>query len=179
MADRRRIEDIERELARAEHETKTLRVELDAEREARAAALEEQRLLRRSRLLQRKREAELKDAEQEALVKLKKLEVKAKEIDADLLERERRQLIDVALMREQVESAARQGAAFSPELIAAVTRLGDAQLLSALSKNFGELAAVEGRGLLETARKFLDFVPSTSLPMLKVQKRAEREGDAE
>ena len=67
----------------------------------------------------------------------------------------------------------------TPELIAAVTRLGDAQLLSSLSANFGELAAVEGRGLLETARKFLDFVPQTSLPMLKPTKLAEREGDAE
>lgn len=179
LADRRRIEDIERELARAEHETRALKVELDAEREARAATLEEQRLQQRSLLLQHKRDAELRDAEQEALVKAKRLEVKAREIDADLLERERRQLIDVALMREQVEAAVRQGAAFSPELIAAVTRLGDAQLLSALSANFGELAAVEGRGLLETARKFLDFVPSTSLPMLKVPKQAERAGDAE
>ena len=179
LADRRRIEDIEQELARAEHETRALKAELDAEREARAAALEEQRLVQRAQLLQHKRDAELRDAEQESLVKIKKLEVREREVSADLGERERRQLIDLALMREQVEAAVRQGAAFSPELIAAVTRLGDSQLLSALSANFGELAAVEGRGLLETARKFLDFVPSTSLQMLKVSKKAEREGDAE
>jgi hypothetical protein len=45
--------------------------------------------------------------------------------------------------------------------------LGDAQLLSSLSANFGELAAVEGRGLLETAKKFLDFAPSPVFPQLR------------
>lgn len=179
LADKRRIEDIERELARAEHETRALKAQLEAEREATVALLEEQRLAQRSALLQHKREAELRDAEQEALVKTKRLEMRGRELDVDILEVERRQALEVALLREQVEAAVRQGAAFSPELIAAVTRLGDAQLLSSLSANFGELAAVEGRGLLETARKFLDFVPSTSLPMLKVAKPAAREGDAE
>lgn len=179
LADKRRIEDIERELARAEHETRTLKAQLEAEREATVAQLEEQRFAQRSTLLQHKREAELRDAEQEGLVKMKRLEVRARENEADVAEVERRQLLEIALLREQVEAAVRQGAAFSPELIAAVTRLGDTQLLSALSANFGELAAVEGRGLLETARKFLDFVPHTSLPMLRVQKPAAREGDAE
>jgi hypothetical protein len=107
------------------------------------------------------------------------LEARNREVDAELVERGRRQQLDVAFLREQVEAAVKQAGAFSPELIAAVTRLGDAQLLSALSANFGELAAVEGKGLLETARKFLDFVPQTSLPMLKRSTIAEREGDAE
>ena len=179
FADKQRIEDIERALLRAEHETRTLKAELDAERDARASTVEEQRLRARAQLAQQKREAELLDAEQEGAVRLKKLEARAKETDADLDERARRQQLELGMLREHVEAAVRQGAAFSPELIAAVTRLGDAQLLSSLSANFGELAAVEGRGLLETARKFLDFVPNTSLPMLKPTKLAEREGDAE
>ena len=41
------------------------------------------------------------------------------------------------------------------------------------------LAAVEGRGLLETARKFLDFMPQTAVPTLRAAKPAAREGDAE
>jgi hypothetical protein len=60
-----------------------------------------------------------------------------------------------------------QAQAYSPQLVLALNRLGDEQLLSALAQNFGELAAVEGRGLLETAKKFLDFAPATLLPMLK------------
>ncbi len=179
LADRRRIGEIERQLLRAEHETRTLKAELDAEREERAALLEEQRLAARALLAQHKREADLKDAELDGQVRTKMLEVRALESAADVDERTRKQALDLALLREQVEAAVRQASAFSPELIAAVTRLGDAQLLSSLSANFGELAAVEGRGLLETARKFLDFVPQTSLPMLKPTKLAGREGDAE
>ena len=56
----------------------------------------------------------------------------------------------------------------------ALHRLGDQQLLTALSENFGELAAVEGRGLLETERKFLDFVPTSALPVIRA-----KGGDAE
>jgi major vault protein len=177
--DRQRIEEIDRQLARADHDTRALKVELEAERERRAAELEEQKLQQRAALLKKKREAELVDAEQEGQLKQRRLETRQRELEVDLLEIERKQTLEVALLREQVEAAVRQGAAFSPELIAAVTRLGDAQLLSSLSANFGELAAVEGRGLLETARKFLDFVPQTSLPMLKPTRMAEREGDAE
>jgi major vault protein len=179
FADRQRVEEIERQLARAEHETRALKAELEAERELKGAILEEQKLQQRALLLARKREVELADAEQEGLVRMKKLEARRAELEAELLEKERKQALELALLREQVEAAVKQSAAFSPELIAAVTRLGDAQLLSSLSANFGELAAVEGRGLLETARKFLDFVPQTSLPMLKPVKLAEREGDAE
>ena len=40
-------------------------------------------------------------------------------------------------------------------------------MISALTENFSELAAVEGRGVLETARKFLDFVPSSLVPQLR------------
>lgn len=61
-----------------------------------------------------------------------------------------------------------QAEAFSPQLVAALTRLGDTQLLSALSENFGELAAVEGKGLLEVAKKFLDFNATAAvIPTLK------------
>jgi major vault protein len=161
LLDRRRIETIEQELLQAEHTTKTLRAQLEAAREATMRTLDEER------------------ARHDEQMKLQKLALRAKETDAEIAERERRQALEIAMLREHVEAAVKQGAAFSPELIAAVTRLGDAQLLSALSANFGELAAVEGRGLLETARKFLDFVPQTSLPMLKPTKLAEREGDAE
>jgi Shoulder domain len=179
LGDRQRVEEIQRKLLMAEHETKRLQADLEAEREARVHALEEQRLGQRALLLQQKREAELKDVESEGAIKGLKLVARNREVDAEILERDRRQQLDVAFLREQVEAAVKQSQAFSPELIAAVTRLGDAQLLSALSANFGELAAVEGKGLLETAKKFLDFVPQTSLPMLKRAQMAEREGDAE
>ena len=77
-------------------------------------------------------------------------------------------------MEAQTEARVRQAEALSPELTAALTRLGDSQLISSLADNFGELAAVEGRGLLETARKFLDFVPTSALPVIRA-----KGGDAE
>ena len=58
----------------------------------------------------------------------------------------------------------------SPHLVEALNRLGDEQLLGALASNFAELAAVEGRGLLETTHKFLNFAPATLLPTLRDQK---------
>jgi hypothetical protein len=70
-----------------------------------------------------------------------------------------------------VDAATRRAEAFSPHLVEALQRIGDEELLGKLSDNFSELAAIEGRGLLETAQKFLDFVPAGYMPQLR--------GDAE
>ena len=66
-----------------------------------------------------------------------------------------------------MDAAVRASQAFSPQLVSAVNRLGDQALLERMAENFGELAAVEGRGLLETARRYLDFVPQTLMPVLQ------------
>ncbi|MBI1946078.1 MAG: hypothetical protein HYS27_10300 [Deltaproteobacteria bacterium] len=179
LADRRRLEEIDRQLAQAEHQTKLLRAQLDEEREARVFVLQEHRQAQHARLLELKRTSEIADAAREGEVREQRLLIQARESEAALLERQREQELELARLREQTEAAVRQAGAFSPDLVAALTRLGDTQLLSALSANFGELAAVEGRGLLETARKFLDFVPQTALPVLRTAKPAAREGDAE
>ncbi len=179
LADRRRLEEIDRQLAQAEHQTKLLRAQLDEEREGRLFVLQEHRQAQHARLLELKRDSEVADAAREAEVREQRLLIQAREAEAALLERQRQQELDLARLREQTEAAVRQAGAFSPDLVAALTRLGDAQLLSALSANFGELAAVEGRGLLETARKFLDFMPQSVVPALRGAKPAAREGDAE
>ena len=72
-----------------------------------------------------------------------------------------------ATLQAQVDAAVRASQAFSPQLVSAVNRLGDQALLERMAENFGELAAVEGRGLLETARRYLDFVPQTLMPVLQ------------
>jgi len=173
------FEEIDRQLAQAEHQTKLLRAQLDEEREARLFVLQEHRQAQHARLLELKRSSEIADAAREGEVREQRLLTQAREAEVALLERQRQQELELARLREQTEAAVRQAGAFSPELVAALTRLGDAQLLSALSANFGELAAVEGRGLLETARKFLDFMPQTAVPVLRTAKPAAREGDAE
>ena len=87
--------------------------------------------------------------------------------ELELRQRTDRQVLELQAMEARVAGAVKQAQAFSPELTAALLRLGDAQLLSSLAENFGGLAAVEGKALLETARKFLDFVPGSMLPVLK------------
>ena len=137
LADRRRLEEIDRQLAQAEQETKLLRAQLDEEREGRLFVLQERRQAQHASLVEQKRTAEIADAAREGEVREQRLLIEAREAEAALLERARRQELETALLREQTEAAVRQAAAFSPDLVSALTRLGDAQLLSALAANFG------------------------------------------
>ena len=167
LRDKQRLEAISRQLSAEAHNTKLLQQKLVQEIESRTQELERMRLEHRVQLLQERQKADLVSAQSDVELRTTRLLARAKEADADLMERQRAQELDVALLQAQTEARVAQAAAVSPELTAAITRLGDSQLLSHLAENFGELAAVEGRGLLETARKFLDFVPGTQLPMLR------------
>jgi len=175
LADRQRIEEIARTILAGEQETKLLQQRLLLELEERTQDAERRRLEHRALLLIEKQKAELAQATAEAELRAVRLQARERETAVDIAELERRQQIDLLLLQAQTDARVRQAQALSPDLTAALTRLGDSQLLSSLADNFGELAAVEGRGLLETARKFLDFVPQSSLPSL----RAASQGEAE
>ena len=136
---------------------------------------ERRRLEHRAQLLIEKQKAELAQATSEVELRAVRLTARERESVADLVELERRQGLETTFLVAQTDARVRQAQALSPELSASLTRLGDAQLLSSLAENFGELAAVEARGLLETARKYLDFVPQSSLPVLKGGSRSEVE----
>ncbi len=162
----RRLEEVERALARARHETETLRSALDAERAAQRHAEAE---------AARTREAALAalDTERQAMVLAAELDQRARRAEAEHAEHGRQharrvetQALELEALAARVDGAVRAAQAFDPHLVAALNRLGDQELLGALAENFGELAAVEGRGLLATARKFLDFVPSSLVPQL-------------
>jgi major vault protein len=176
LTDQQCVEQIERSLLQEHHKTKLLEDALVAERDLRAHALEEERQQRIAALRRASRAAELDDAAAEADVKRARLAGAALEQEAQLQHRAATQTLDVALLGAKIDGAVRQAQAYSPDLVAALQRLTDAQLLSSLAANFGELAAVEGKGLLETARKFLDFVPHSSLPALRP--RTKTDGDA-
>jgi hypothetical protein len=145
------------------------------ELEERTQEAERRRLEHRAQLLLEKQKAELTQASAEAELRAVRLQARERETAVDIAELERRQQIDLLLLQAQTDARVRQAQALAPDLTAAITRLGDAQLLSSLADNFGELAAVEGKGLLETAKKFLDFVPQSSLPTLRTTSRRDTE----
>lgn len=167
VVDKRRLEEINRALLVDEHSTQLLTRRLVVELEEQQHLTDRRKLEHRVLIAQHQQEAALATANNDVEVRAIRLVARDRDTAADLAELQQRQAVEIAFLQAQTEARVRQAAALSPELSAALTRLGDAQLLSALADNFGELAAVEGKGLLETARKFLDFVPSTSLPVLR------------
>jgi major vault protein len=175
LSDRQRIEDIARTILISEQQTKLLQHRLAVEIEEMTQESERRRLDHRAQLLIEKQKAELAQATSEVELRAVRLTARERESVADLVELERRQGLETTFLVAQTDARVRQAQALSPELSASLTRLGDAQLLSSLAENFGELAAVEARGLLETARKYLDFVPQSSLPVLKGVTRSDAE----
>jgi major vault protein len=179
LADQKRIEDIDRQLRQEQHQTLLLARALELEVEEKGQLLERTRAEHRALLLDLKAKTDLAGADTDTALREKRLSIKGKEAVAELTERSQRQDLDVALLTAQTAARVSQAQAFSPDLTAALQRLGDAQLLSSLAENFGELAAVEGKGLLETARKFLDFVPQASMPVLRTPAVVVKRDDAE
>jgi major vault protein len=175
LGDRQRLEEIARSILQGEQATKLLQQRLAVELEEKVQESERRRLEHRAQLLLEKHKAELAQAAADAELRAVSLQARERETQVDLAELDRRQQLELALLQAQTEARVRQAQALSPDLTAAITRLGDSQLLSSLATNFGELAAVEGKGLLETARKFLDFVPSGALPTLRSAVRADAE----
>lgn len=167
LAAQERVERADRVMAELAHATQMVELELEEARARRAAGVEEQRRRIGTELSRLDRERELADAELDGRTRLARLGTARAEHEEDLRWRREVQALLLEDLAARVQGTVQQAQAFAPELVAALTRLGDAQLLSSLAENFGELAAVEGKGLLEVARKFLDFVPLSALPALK------------
>ncbi len=114
-----------------------------------------------------RRQQELEEAGLLDSIAARQRETHQADHQAQLTRNQDLQKLELEQLSARVEAAALHAQAVSPRLVQALERLGDEQLLCALSENFADMAAVEGRGLLETARKFLDFVPAGVLPVLK------------
>ena len=166
LASRRRVEEVERLLAREAHETARLQLELEASRDADRRRVEEARVLAQASLQALTREHELADAQRRLAVREQELAADAADHRLQLLRRAELQELELRRLEAQVKAGVTQAQAYTPQLVAALDRLTDQRLLSTLAENFGELAAVEGRGLLETARKYLDFLPASVMPVL-------------
>ncbi len=169
LLDKTRTEAIARLLLVEDQQTRLLARALESELEEKTHEAERRRLEQRSKLLAEKGRADVATAQIDAELRGVRLQAQAQENAEQLKELTARQRLEADFLGAQTDARVRQAQAFSPDLTAALTRLGDAQLLSSLAAGFGELAAVEGKGLLETARKFLDFVPSSTLPVLRAR----------
>lgn len=167
MAKDLRIEQIERAIAEERHHTELLRVQLASERAERLQAEAEAERQRRARV--EELDATLRRATHALELELARAEFEARmsRQGAELEQRRGAQALELEALSARVEGAVAAARAFDPHLIQAIHRLGDQQLLASLAENFGELAAIEGQGLLQTARRFLDFVPSTLVPALR------------
>lgn len=157
LESQRRLEAIQRELEQERAETAAARAALQSEQIRRDSALRALNLQVQADLQEQKRAEELADAERELSIRTKRLEISGAENDADMGQRQAMQALALEDLRARVQGAIEQAKAYSPELIQAINRLGDVQLLSSIAENFGELATIQGKGLLETAKKVLDF----------------------
>ncbi len=167
VARRQRLEDAERALDRALDETAALRAGIAAEQARRGHTEATAERERRLALARMEAEQDRLELEAELALRARRLAAEEAEDAARLESRRAKQALDLEALAARVEGAVRAAQAFDPHVVHAVNRLGDQQLAAALAENFGELAAVEGRGLLETARKFLDFVPASLMPQLR------------
>lgn len=162
-----RSEALERQLATERDETARLRAALAEQEAARAHAANEGSRQRALALQALDAELERLRSEAEGVQATARLARERAAAEQCLALTQQDQALQKARLQAQVDAAVRASEAFSPALVSAVNRLGDQQLLERVADNFGELAAVEGRGLLETARRYLDFVPQSLLPVLQ------------
>lgn len=148
------------------HETERLRLQLEAEHNELEFEVKRRERQARSALEEMQRAAELKAAQDLTAVIEQTMAGRKMEHEAELAQQTNLLELRTKELQARVDAATKHAQAYSPHLVEAIQRLGDEELLGKLSDNFSELAAVEGRGLLETARKFLDFVPAGYLPHL-------------
>jgi major vault protein len=171
----RKFEEIERELHKERHKTEELDWQLRSESERREKELEALAFQLKEALSKQQQQARLEAVEAQAFVQEKQLEIDQKDHALVLRKKSDFQDLNVAYLQEKVNGAVKQAGAFTPHIVEAVHRLGDVQLLSSLAENFGELAALEGKGLLATVTKFLDFKHTGAvIPMLKDPKGDDR-----
>lgn len=173
-----RAEALERQLATERDETARLRATLAEQEAARAHAASEG--ARQRALALHALEAQLAQLRSEAqdVQEAARLARERAAAEQCLALTERDNALRQSMLQAQVQAAVQASRAFSPELVQAVNRLGDQALLERVADNFGELAAVEGRGLLETARRYLDFVPTTLLPSIQAPGSSQQSSEA-
>jgi major vault protein len=170
LANQRRLEEISRALEQERHKTEELRRQLRLESEQGEHNFQASLLEMEDNIRQQREATTIAATDHDLALQAKRREARERDHELELKRKGDMQQLNVAYLKEKVDGAVKQANAFSPHVVEAVKRLGDAQLLSSLAENFGELAAIEGKGLLAVANKFLDFKHTGAMiPMLKEQ----------
>lgn len=76
------------------------------------------------------------------------------------------QALHLAALQAKTDNMAQLAAAFSPQLIDALNTLSDKQTMLGLTAHLSELAVIEGKGITEVAKKFLDFLPESFVTLV-------------
>jgi major vault protein len=170
LANQQRLEEISRALERERHQTEELKRQLRLESESGEHNFQTSMLKFEDTIREQRDLADAASIEHELAMQERRRVAKVRDHELEMKRKSDQQELNIAYLKEKVEGAVKQANAFSPHIVEAVKRLGDAQLLSSLAENFGELAAIEGKGLLAVANKFLDFKHTGAMiPMLKEQ----------
>lgn len=174
LENQRKLEEIGRQLEQERHKTSELKRSLRLEDEQGEHEFQKSILTFEDTLRERRETSALASMEHDTQIQSIRRQTKEKDHELELKRKADLQQLNVAYLEKKVDGAVKQAQAFTPHVVEAVKRLGDAQLLSSLAENFGELAAIEGKGLLAVANKFLDFKRTGAMiPMLKEQPDSE------
>ena len=169
LHDEKRNEQIERTLLEEKERTHLFASDLDAERQAREHARLLQQAEQQAERMEFTSASQKRAAEWNTILESMRLELSRKHHDEEVRRQSEFQSLRLASESAHIEGMVKQAEAFSPHLVETLRQLGDERLLASLSENFSEIAAIEGKGILETAHKFLDFMPTTFTPRLKEQ----------
>jgi major vault protein len=170
LENQKRLQRIERELEAERHQTLVAKAELADQRQKIEHAGRELAAFLKSALVDQQLLHEKQVAVSNGELAVMNRDIQRAQHELDMLIQGDEQALREKDLDAKVQAVVAQAQAFSPELTAALNRLGDVQALSAIAENFGELAGVEAKGLLETAKKYLDFGTAVRLlPSLKDQ----------
>jgi major vault protein len=163
----RALERIGQEMAEAKRRTELALLALQdevrrAEQEVNLAAL-----ARRRDLEAADRARRLAEIEGAQAAGAREIEIEGARHQASLGRRRDEQELALLQLAAQTRAVVDQAQAISPHVAAALERLADEKLLTALAGGFGELAAARGVGLLESAKQFFDFLPEGKLHVLR------------
>jgi major vault protein len=162
-----REHEVQRALARQQAETDQENFAIRAMRDKMEFDVQQKSLENDSQLSAQRREMELSNQEALNLVNTKRLETDRETHEFRMQKAQEEQVMNISMLEAKVSAAKEAAAAWSPQLVQAIETATGRKFLGDLAEGFSELAAVEGRGLLSTAQKFLDFVPTHMVPTLR------------
>ena len=116
--------------------------------------------------IQRRKEESAKDKELNMANIEAQVQITSKEIENNNLVHAAKvshekdfQAIEIDRLNSQTEAAVKQATCVQPELAHSMNMFRETLLIESLAKGFGNLAVIEGKGIVKTAKDFFDMLP--------------------